>query len=184
MNLSNPLLRVVIPLVMVVGIYLLIRCIARLKRLIFPAIRVRFPASATPYTLALPQAGRYVISVLIPPLTFITGVAHFSARFSVTRTSDGTSLNYRSYGRSLFRVQRSDMSGKQSLPLGEFQCGEPGELQVTCLNPESIRADYELEVAPHVPVLTLFALVLATIASSFMAIGGFVMSLIVLFGAD
>jgi len=182
-NLSNPLLQVLFPLLMIAGIYLLIRCIARCKRMIFPAIRVRFPASATPFTLDLPQPGRYVISVLIPPMTFISGVAHFSARFSVTRTSDGTSLEYRSYGRSLFRVQRTDMSGKQALPLGEFQCVAPGELQVTCLNPETIRANYELEVAPHVPVLTLLACVLATIASSFMAIGGLVMSLIVLFGA-
>lgn len=174
-------LPVLAPTVMVLGFYGLIRCIGRIRRLIFPTLSVRFPASAQPLTVDIPKPGRYVINVVIPPMTFLTGVAHFSARFQVVALPSGASLNYRSYGRSLlhvFQVDRTDMSGRKSMPLGAFDCTVPGEIAITCLNPESIRANYALEVSPHVPQLRFFALVLLTITSAGMTIGGFVLSIL------
>ena len=182
MAVPNAVLHLLAPVIMLLGLYCLVRCIAWARRVIFPAVRIRFSASATPYALTLPQPGRYVISLVIPPLTFFTGVAHFAARFSVTTSPGGAPLAYRSYGRSLFSVQRSDMSGNQSMPLGAFDCTVPGDVVVSCLNPETIRATYQLEVAPHVPPLTLVCLVLAIIASFAMTFGGLIVSLLSLAG--
>ncbi len=182
MTTPTTVLHLALPVIVLLGLYGLVRCIARMRRVIFPAVRIRFSASATPYTLTLPQPGRYVISLVIPPLTFITGVAYFAARFSVATSPGGIPLAYRSYGRSLFSVQRTDMSGNQSTPLGAFDCTVPGDIVVTCLNPETIRAKYQLEVAPHVPALTLVCLVLATIASFAMTFGGLILFLLLLAG--
>ncbi|WP_459205541.1 hypothetical protein ACSMEV_13185 [Pseudomonas sp. MLB6B] len=181
MDFLSTYLPILAPIAMVLGLYGLIRCIGRARRLIFPELSVRFPASAQPLTVAIPTPGRYVINVVIPPMTFLTGVAHFSAKFRVVALQSGASLEYRSYGRSLlhlFEVDRTDMSGKKSMPLGAFDCAAPGEVAITCLNPDSIRANYALEVSPYVSPLSLFAVVLPTIASAAMTIGGFVLSIL------
>lgn len=179
----NPVfIGLVSPLFAVVGIYLLTRCISRLWKIIFPAVKYRFSAGSAPYRMNLPVAGRYVVSVVIPAMTFITGVSYFSARFSITQQPLGTALDYRPYGRFLFRSERTDMSGKKSFPLGAFECPKPGDFEITCLNPETIRETFQLEVSPHVPALYLVALILATILSSFMAIGGFVFCILWLAG--
>ncbi|MEV4605281.1 hypothetical protein MRBLMR1_000207 [Neorhizobium sp. LMR1-1-1.1] len=170
------------PLFAVAGIYLLVRCISRLWKIISPKVKYRFPAGSTPYRMNLPIAGRYVVSVVIPAMTFITGVSYFSARFSITQQPSGVELDYRSYGRSLFRTERTDMSGRKSFPLGAFECPTPGDFEITCVNPETIRESFQLEVSPHVPGLYLVALILATILSSFMAIGGFVFCILWLAG--
>ncbi|MFK0382891.1 hypothetical protein [Agrobacterium sp. NPDC090273] len=166
------------PVAMLVGAYFLVRCIAMLARVIFPKVRVRFSAGEAPCKLTIPRPDRYVINVLIPPFTFFTGVSHFSARFSVTTFPGKVPLDYRSYGRSLFRVQRTDMAGKQSVPLGSFECTAPGEILITCDNPETIRPNYLLEVSSPVSALTLVALILATIMSSAMTIGGLIISIL------
>lgn len=181
-NFPHPLLYLVPPAAFVLGLYWLLRCISMVKRLIFPDVRIRFAASADPVTVQLPRAGRYVISVVIPPMTFLIGVAHFSTRFSIATGPEATPVNYRAYGRALFTVDRSDMAGKQSLPLGAFECTAPGDFRVTCLNPDTIRANYQLEVSPHIATLNMLLVVLATIIASGMAIGGFVVSLITLAG--
>lgn len=179
---STSLIGLVSPLVAVAGIYLLIRCISALWKVISPAIKYRFPAGSAPYRMNLPVAGRYVVSVVIPAMTFIAGVSYFSARFAVTQHQSGATLDYRSYGRSLFRTNRTDMSGKKSIPLGAFECPAPGDFEISCLNPETIRENFQLEVSPQVPGLYLVALILATILSSFMAIGGFVFCILCLAG--
>ncbi|WP_263225310.1 hypothetical protein [Pseudomonas alabamensis] len=182
MPIPNTVLNIATPVIMLLGLYCLVRCIARARRIIFPDVRIRFAASASPCTLTLPQPGRYVINLVIPPLTFITGVAYFAARFSVATSPGGEPLAYRAYGRSLFSVQRTDMSGNQSTPLGAFDCVAPGDVVITCLNPETIRAQYQLEVAPHVPPLTVVCLVLAIIASFAMTFGGLIVFLLSLAG--
>lgn len=180
---TNPVfIGVASPLFAVAGIYLLARCISRLGKIIFPAVKYRFPAGNAPYRMKLPVAGRYVVSVVIPAMTLITGVSYFSARFAITQHPSGAALDYRPYGRFLFRTERTDMSGKKSFPLGAFECPAPGDFEITCLNPETIRENFQLEVSPHVPALYLVALILTTILSSFMAIGGFVFSILWLAG--
>lgn len=87
-------------------------------------------------------------------------------------------LPYRSYGRSLFQVKRTDMSGKLAMPLGAFECAAPGEILISCDNPETIRSKYQLEVSRYIQPFSLVLLVVATIASSTMAIGGFVTSIL------
>ncbi|WP_154660619.1 hypothetical protein [Pseudomonas cremoricolorata] len=149
--------------------------------MIFPAVKIRFAASAEPFAFHLPQAGRYVVNVVIPPMKFLIGVAHFRARFAIS-TAAAQPLTYRSYGRSLFTVDRTDMAGKRSTPLGGFDCAQAGDFTITCLNPETIRDDYQLEIAPLVPLLKLVPLVLATLVAAHMAIGGLVVSLICLGG--
>lgn len=170
------------PLVAVAGIYMLICCISRLWKIISPAVKYRFLAGNGPYRMNLPVAGRYVVSVVIPAMTFVTGVSYFSARFSITTRPSGATLEYRSYGRSLFRTERTDMSGRKSFPLGAFECPAPGDFEITCLNPETIRESFQLEVSPHVPPLYLVTLILATILSAFMAIGGSVFCILWLAG--
>ncbi|WP_313618404.1 hypothetical protein [Agrobacterium sp.] len=166
------------PAAMLIGIYLLVRCIILLRRVIFPRLRVRFPASAEPFTLTIPKSGRYVINVLIPPMTFFMGTSHFSARFTLATSPEGQSINYRSYRRGFFQVKRTDMSGKQAMPLGSFECATPGEISISCDNPETIRSNYQLEVSRHIPPLRLVSLVVATIASSTLAIGGFAITIL------
>jgi hypothetical protein len=170
------------PAIMLIGIYLLVRCIAALGRVIFPRVRVRFAASAQPFKLTIPQQGRYVINVVMPAFTVFAGVSHFSARFTITTSPEGKPLTYRSFRRGLFQVKRNDMSGKQAVPLGSFECATAGDIVVSCDNPETIRAKYQLEVSRHIPPLKLVALVVATIVSSTMAIGGFVISILWLTG--
>lgn len=70
------------------------------------------------------------------------------------------------------------MAGKQSVPLGSFECTAPGEILITCDNPETIRPNYLLEVSSHVSALKLVALILATIMSSAMTIGGLIISIL------
>lgn len=179
---SPSLIGLVSPLVAVAGIYLLVRCISALWKIISPAVKYRFSAGGGPHRVSLPVAGRYVVSVVIPAMTFITGVSYFSARFAVTARPSGAALAYHSYGRSLFRTNRTDMSGKKSFPLGAFECLAPGEFEITCVNPETIRESFHLEVSPHVPALYLVSLILTTILSSFMAIGGAIIGILWLAG--
>jgi hypothetical protein len=166
------------PAAMLLGIYLLVRCIIMLGRIIFPRFRVRFAARAEPFQLTIPKQGRYVINVLIPPLTFFAGTSHFSAKFTLATSPEGKAINYRSYRRGLFQVKRTDMSGKQAMPLGSFECAAPGDITISCNNPDTIRSNYQLEVSRHIPPLRLVFLVVATIVSSTMAIGGFVMTIL------
>lgn len=170
------------PLVAVAGIYLLIRCISALWKIISPAVKYRFPAGDGPQRMSLPIAGRYVVSVVIPAMTFITGVSYFSARFAVTARPSGAALEYSSYSRSLFRTTRTDMGGRKSFPVGAFECPAPGDIEITCVNPETIRESFQLEVSPHVPALYLVSLILTTILSSFMAIGGTIFGILWLAG--
>ncbi|WP_049870526.1 hypothetical protein [Pseudomonas cremoricolorata] len=181
MNFSNPVVFVLAPASLLLGGYLLVRCIGLAKRMIFPAVKIRFAASAEPFAFHLPQPGRYAVNVVIPPMKLLIGVAHFSARFAIT-TAAAQPLTYRSYGRALFTVDRTDMAGKRSMPLGRFDCAQAGDFTLTCLNPETIRDEYQLEVAPVVPVLKLVPLILATLVAAHMTIGGLVISLICLFG--
>jgi hypothetical protein len=74
------------------------------------------------------------------------------------------------------------MSGRKSFPLGAFECPTPGDLEITCVNPETIRESFQLEVSPHVPALYLVPLILMTILSSFMAIGGAIICILWLAG--
>ena len=179
---SPALIGLVSPLVAVAGIYLLIRCISALRKIISPAVKYRFPAGDGPHRVSLPVAGRYVVSIVIPAMTFITGVSHFSARFAVKARPSGAALAYRSFGRSPFRTTRTDMGGRKSFPVGAFECSAAGDVEITCLNPETIRESFQLEVSPHVPALYLVFLILTTILSSFMAIGGTIFGILWLAG--
>jgi hypothetical protein len=166
------------PFIMLLGLYLLVRCIANLWKIIFPKVSHRFPASSEPYRFSLPEAGRYIINVVIPPLSFIPGISHFSARFDITTSPPPTSLPYHSYGRSLFQARRSDMAGRMSVPLGSFECAAPAQFEVRCLNPETIRPNFQLEISPYVSPLLLVSLILATILTFAMMGFGLIFSIL------
>lgn len=83
---------------------------------------------------------------------------------------------------NLFTVRRSDMGGNASNPLGEFSCNEPGDYQITCLTLEHIRPGFQREVSPYVSPATFVPLILGTLFSAAMALGGLVTSLIILNG--
>ena len=171
------------PVLMLLGGYLLTRCIGRLRRIIFPAVRQRWADATRPQTVALPRAGRYVINIVFPAFTVVTGTACFSADFAITARASGQPVPYQRYSRfNLFSVRRSDMGGNSSNPLGEFSCSEPGDYQVTCLTPEHIRPGFLLEVSPYVSPATFIPLILGTILSAAMTIGGLVFTVLKLTG--
>ncbi|WP_236175480.1 hypothetical protein [Pseudomonas pseudonitroreducens] len=61
-------------------------------------------------------------------------------------------------------------------------CSEPGDYQVTCLTPEHIRPGFLLEVSPYVSPATFVPLILGTILSAAMTIGGLVFTVLKLTG--
>lgn len=171
------------PLLMWVGGYLLIRCIGRLRRMIFPEVRHRWADTSRPEVVALPTAGRYVINIVFPPFTALTGTAYFAARFAITARATGKPVPYRAYSRfNLFTVRRTDMGGNASNPLGEFLCRDPGDHQLTCLTPEHIRPGFQLEVSPYISPVTLVPLILGTLCSAGMTVGGLVFTVLKLTG--
>lgn len=167
-----------LPACILLGIYLLIRCIPILWGMIMPAIRHRFPADSQPHIFYLPKAGRYTISIVFPPLTVLTGTAYFSAQFAIKARASGTLVPYHSTSRSLLSVRRTDMRGYASHALGNFDCNAPGDYEITCLTPEKFRANFQLEVSPHISFLKLAPVILGTILAAGMSIGGTIVSLL------
>ncbi|MBB4865691.1 hypothetical protein HNP46_004592 [Pseudomonas nitritireducens] len=171
------------PLVMLLGVYLLVRCIGGLRRVIAPGLCYRWADPARGEVVALPQPGRYVINIVFPPFTVVTGTAHFNADFAVTVCATGKPMPYEAYSRfNVFTVRRSDIGGNASNPLGEFRCSEPGDYRITCLTPQHIRSGFLLEVTPYVSPGTVVPLILGTLLASFMTIGGLVLTLLKLAG--
>lgn len=172
------LLKFLAPVVTVAGFYLLVRCIVCLVRLGSPDVRERFPAGSEPKRVTLPRAGCYLMSVVVPPFTVILGTAHFSARFAIRDTLSGGMIEYHGSRFALMQVQRTDMNGRKSIPLGRFECPTPGDFEVLCLNPEKIRAGFLLEVSPHASALKFVQLILGTIISFAMAGGGLILTVL------
>ncbi len=171
------------PLVMLLGGYLLIRCIGGLRRVISPSVCQRWADAARPEVVSLPRPGRYVINIVFPPFIAITGTAHFDADFAVTACASGEPLAYRAYSRfNVFTVRRSDMGGNSSNPLGEFNCSAPGDYRIICLTPYHIRAGFLLEVTPYVSPAGVVPLILGTLVASFMTIGGLILTFLKLAG--
>lgn len=164
------------------GLYLLVRSISTLSKLASAHLRHRFPAKIEPQTIRLSQAGRYTINVVFPPLSFITGRAHFSADFAVLSKASGEKVPYHALGRALLSANKTDMSGNASYPLGHFECAAPGDYEITCLTPQNIRSDFQIEVAPYVSPLTYVPLILGIILAAFMVIGGVIVSLLKMAG--
>jgi len=180
---SPMLLMLGAPLLMLLGGYLLLRCIGALRRIIFPTVRQRWADATRPEVVALPRAGRYIINIVFPPFTVITGTAYFSADFAIIARATGQAVAYQRYSRfNLFTVRRSDMGGNASNPLGVFSCSEPGDYQITCLTPEHIRPGFQLEVTPYVSPMGIVPLILGTLLASLMTIGGLIVTLLKLGG--
>lgn len=171
------------PLVMLLGGYLLIRCIGGLRRVIAPDVCYRWADPARAEVVALPQPGRYVVNIVFPPFTVVTGTAHFNADFAVTACASGNPVPYEAYSRfNVFTVRRSDVGGNSSNPLGEFHCSDPGDYRITCLTPQHIRPGFLLEVTPYVSPGGVVPLILGTLLASFMTIGGLITTLLKLGG--
>lgn len=169
MNLSFYL---ALPVCILLGIYLLVRCITILWKMITPDIRHQFAGNARPHVFSLPKAGRYAISIVFPPLTILPGTAYFSTQFAIKARASGIPIAYHSTSRFLLSVRRTNMRGYTSHALGYFDCATAGEYEITCLTPEKIRANFRLEITPDISVLK-FALVLAgTILAAGMSVGG------------
>lgn len=171
-------LKFLAPIGALAGFYLLIRCIMGLARIISPDVRERFAADTDMKRVPLSRAGRYLISVVVPPFTFILGTAHFSARFAIRESASGTAIEYHGSRFTVMQVQRTDMSGRKSIPLGRFECPVPGDYDILCLDPEKIRAGFLLEVSPHVSALKFVPLILGTIISFAMAGGGLIFAVL------
>ncbi|MEJ5083967.1 hypothetical protein [Brucella pseudogrignonensis] len=168
------------PLCILLGIYLLVRCISILWGIIMPAIRHRFRADSRPHVFHLPKAGRYTLSIVFPPLTIISGIAYFSAQFAIRERESSAAIAYRSTSRSLLSVRRTDMRGYSSHALGNFECMTPGGYEITCLTPEKIRPEFQLEISPYVSFLKLVPAILGTIMASGMSIGGTIIFVLLL----
>lgn len=169
-------------LVFGLGVTLLFFCIRKLGRFIFPRLNHNFSANATE-TIALPAQGRYVISVVLPPLKVWVGASHFFARFTVRPSNGGINITYQPFGKfNLLTVKRTDMRGHTSLPLGYFHCTLPGDHLITCTTPELIRPEFRLNVAPYVNPLALGLLIPATILSSAVMLLGLITTLGMLTG--
>ncbi|ASV85826.1 hypothetical protein CES85_0082 [Ochrobactrum quorumnocens] len=172
------LLYLALPACILLGIYLLIRCVSILWKIIAPNVRYRFPADSQTQNFHLPKVGRYMISIVFPPFTVLTGTAYFSAQFTIKARASGTRVPYHSASRSLLSVRRTDMRGYAAHALGYFDCNVSGDYEITCLNPENIRANFQLEVSPHVSFLKLAPVILGTILAAGMSIGGTIVSLL------
>ena len=178
MTLSPTVLQWLAPAIMMLGAYVLGRCIGMLRKVISPQTQHRYRVTFHPETVSLPHPGRYAISVVIPPLVLATGTAYFSAMFAVKHKATGRPVPYRSTSRFLFNVKRADMRGHQSHPLGHFQADTAGDYAVVCLNPDTIRPTYQLEVTPYVSPLVMPPMIIGTIASFGMVGGGFIVSIL------
>ncbi|QWK77740.1 hypothetical protein [Ochrobactrum sp. BTU1] len=168
------------PLCILLGIYLLVRCISILWGNIMPAIRYRFPADIKPHVFHLPKAGRYTLSIVFPPLTIISGIAYFSAQFAIRERESGAAIAYRSTSRSLLSVRRTDMQGYASHALGSFECTIPGDYEITCLTPEKIRPNFQLDISPHISFLKLAPVIIGVILASGLSIGGTIIFVLLL----
>ncbi|MBK5143465.1 hypothetical protein I2494_06990 [Budviciaceae bacterium BWR-B9] len=176
MSILLPFLYFLAPFCFIAGSAILVIAILRARKIISPNTRYVFPATPeSEQEVDLPESGRYVISVVIPPLKFIVGVAHFSAKFSVKEINSAQSIEYTSFSRfNLFTVRRTDMRGNMSLPLGYFQCDRPGKYQVACTTPEKIRPEFKLEVAPYTRPIVFGALVPVIIIGSGLTLVGLI----------
>ena len=170
------------PLCILLGIYLLVRCISVLWGIIMPAVRHRFKADSHPYVFHLPNAGRYTVSIVFPPLTIVTGIAYFSTQFAIMSLPSGAAVAYRSTSRSLLGVRRTDIRGYASHVLGSFECSAAGDYEITCLTPEKIRSNFQLEISPYFSFLKLVPAILGTILASGMSIGGTIIFILLLAG--
>ncbi|MGU3401433.1 hypothetical protein ACLBWS_17130 [Brucellaceae bacterium D45D] len=164
------------------GLYLLVRSISALMKLAAAHLRHRFSDPTKPQTVRLSKAGRYTINVVFPPLSFVTGRAHFSAGFAVLSKVSGVDVPYHALGRALLSATKTDMSGNASYPLGHFECAAPGDYEITCLTPQNIRSGFQIEVAPYVSPLIYVPLILGIILAAFMVIGGVIVSLLKIAG--
>lgn len=161
-----------LPACILLGIYLLVRCISILWKIIAPEVRHQFAGSARPHVFHLPNAGRYAISIVFPPFTIFPGMAYFSTQFAIKARATGAPIAYHSTSRFLLSVGRTDMRGNASHALGYFDCMTAGDYEITCLTPEKIRANFRLEVTPHVSVLKLAPVIAGTILAAGMSVGG------------
>lgn len=176
MSILLPFLYFLAPICFIAGSAILAIAIVRARKIISPKTRYVFEVAPEPgEEIELSEPGRYVISVVIPPLKFIIGVAHFSAKFSVKEGRSAQGIEYTSFSRfNLFTVRRTDMRGNKSLPLGYFQCDRPGKYQVICTTPEKIRPEFKLEVAPYTRPIVLGALVPIIIIGSGLTLVGII----------
>lgn len=125
---------------------------------------------------------RYVISVVFPMRAVFIGVSHYSASFSIEHLTRSQAVAYHHYSRlNLFRVQRSDMRGNKSMPLGDFECEEVGDYRIVCTTPESIRSDFS-QVSNYTSPLSLMGFIPLTILAFGMTVGGIIVSLAIFTG--
>ncbi|MDT6939917.1 hypothetical protein RI570_07150 [Brucella pseudogrignonensis] len=170
------------PLCILLGLFLLVRCISVLWGIIMPTVRHRFKADGQPHVVHLPNAGRYTLSIVFPPLTIVTGIAYFSTQFAIKSQPSGAAVAYRSTSRSLLSVKCTDMRGYASHVLGNFECSAAGDYEITCLTPEKIRSNFQLEISPYVSFQKLVPVILGTILASGMSIGVTIMFILLLAG--
>ncbi|WP_235969057.1 hypothetical protein [Brucella tritici] len=161
-----------LPACILLGIYLLVRCISILWKMIAPDVRHQFAGNDRPHSIPLPKVGRYAISIVFPPLIVFTGTAYFSTQFAIKARATGIPIAYHSISRFLLSVRRTDMRGNASHALGYFDCTTPGDYEITCLTPEKIRANFRLEITPHISVLKLAPVIAGTILAAGMSLGG------------
>lgn len=167
-----------LPACILLGIYLLVRCISILWKIIAPEVRHQFAGNARPHVFHLPNAGRYAISIVFPPFTIFPGTAYFSTQFAIKARATGAPIAYHSTSRFLLSVRRTDMRGNASHVLGYFDCMTAGDYEITCLTPEKIRANFRLEITPHVSVLKLAPVITGTILAAGMSVGGTIVFLL------
>ena len=140
--------------------------------MIAPDVRHQFAGNARPHVFHLPNAGRYAISIVFPPFTILPGTAYFSTRFAIKACATGAPIAYHSASRFLLSVRRTDMRGNASHALGYFDCTTAGNYEITCLTPEKIRANFRLEITPHISFLKLAPVIAGTILAAGMSVGG------------
>lgn len=167
-----------LPVCILLGAYLLVRCISILWKIIAPEVRHQFAGNARPHVFHLPNAGRYAISIVFPPFTVLPGTAYFSTQFAIKARATGAPIAYHSTSRFLLSVRRTDMRGNASHALGYFDCMTAGDYEITCLTPEKIRANFRLEITPHVSVLKLAPVMAGTILAAGMSVGGTIVFLL------
>lgn len=165
------MLKIIFPVVAIVGLFLLIRSVLRLSKT-FTSNQQEFAASLQETILHFDKIGEYEIDVKRPS---ITGMVSFNSTFEVKAKGSGQNIPVRK-SNNIF-AGRKDMSGTRIIPIAHFIIDEPGDYLFRNLSTTDFKNNDSIAVMPKVGMKGALA-ILATVFSGLLFIGGVVLTLL------
>ena len=165
------MLKILFPVVAILGLFLLIRSVLRLTKT-FTGSQQEFSAKAATVALRFDTPGEYEIDVKRPA---IIGVISLSSSFEIVSKNSGEAIHIRKSG-NVF-AGRKDLSGARIVPISTFTIITPGEYIFRNLSIPDFQDKDHLIVMPKVGAKGALA-ILATVFSGLLFVGGLVLSLL------